>query len=225
MRKLYFVILLAIISSQVDAQAFLKFKYTNYSPLAVVDTNQILTINDSVYNSSHTTSFSGTIFYGANLNGLPFPISDSTFISTLTPLDTGGTPFTGQPALFHLPLDSPAFVNGSNGVIIWPLDRAHNVLGDTVHLIINISYLAGIEEAPLGKIYIIQRNGSLNIQFGDAQNIVQQVSLYNIEGQRIFTGSTDQSRNIPTAGWSSGIYFCEIKTYKGETRTIKFVLQ
>lgn len=226
MRKVYFLILLAILSSQAGAQGFLKFKYNSYGPIPVVDTNQIFTISDSIYNTNHSTISNDSIFYSANVNGILFPAFDFTAITPANPLDSGGSPTTGQPAFFHLPLDSPAFVNGSNGVIIWPINRADNTsIGDTVHVVMNISYLAGLEEAPLAKMYIIQRNGSLNIRFGDAQNIVQQVSLYDIGGRLIYEGSTEESQNIPTANWSPGIYFCEIKTYKGETRTIKFVLQ
>jgi hypothetical protein len=71
-------------------------------------------------------------------------------------------------------------------------------------------------------MYIFQLSGRLNIVFGDAENLVQQVRIYDIIGQSVYSGTPDRSKNIPTEGWNKGIYLCEISTFGGERRTFKF---
>lgn len=83
----------------------------------------------------------------------------------------------------------------------------------------------GLKDSPLSKIYIFWTNNRLNIRFGDAENSIQQVRIYNILGQGIYSGSAPDSKYISTPGWAAGIYFCQITTFNNETRTIKFRLE
>ncbi|MFK5004551.1 T9SS type A sorting domain-containing protein, partial [Klebsiella pneumoniae] len=59
------------------------------------------------------------------------------------------------------------------------------------------------------------------INFGDAENLVKQVRLYDALGKEIYSDDADRSREIPTGQWQSGIYFCEVTTISGQRKVIK----
>jgi hypothetical protein len=220
MKKIYLLIILVCAAFYTQAQTSI-IRFTKLLDSLSVNQTVQPTYTDSVYNVS-STPIVNTLFFDARVNDSLLLNADSINFSAGAPLDTFGSPAA---FFFTVPTHIPALVSGPNLIVVWPI-RNGNVIGplDSLKLKVNLTLL-GLEEKPLAKMYITQRTGSLNVQFGDDQNIVQQVSLYDLNGQRIFSGSADQSKSIPTGGWSSGIYFCEIKTYKGETRTIKFVLQ
>jgi hypothetical protein len=222
MRKVYFLILISFMSFQVGAQtATLRFVSTQYNlgSVSVDSVQQVKSFADSIYNTG--SPYTGYVRFNAKINGGASFLLDSVFFALI---DSGGSPNTALNLPINVPLGNPAFVSGPNGVVIWPIYNGH-AGPDSIHISINITHLAGIEEAPLFKIYLMQHGGVLNVEFGDNQDLVKQVSFYDVSGRQIVSGSADQSHIILTGGWSTGIYFCEITTYKGERRTIRFLLQ
>jgi hypothetical protein len=236
MRKLYLFVVATVFCLHAGAQtADIRFTITS-DTVTVTNTDSGFIINDDIYNVG-LQQYQGVVGYGARMytavgdtilnNGNAI---DSTILSTA--LDTGGV--ANVAVAIHIPVrGNPYFAVGPPiGVIIWPLYTApngnqHVAVGpnDSLRVTVTVLPALGIEESSLTRMYLIQHSGSLNIQFGDYRDLIQQVSLYNIEGQLMYTGSAEHSQNIPTGNWSEGIYFCQITTYKGEKRTIKFVLQ
>ncbi|MCW3126948.1 MAG: hypothetical protein JWO03_2606 [Bacteroidetes bacterium] len=226
MRKLYLLIIVAFLSMQAGAQSFLHFTQTSFNLGTLTDTNQLYSLPpDTLYNTSSQT-ITDTVYLGANVNSDTLGVIGFIPFSLASPLDTNGTPSSKKAFFTTLPFNNPSFVSGPNGVVIWPIYiGGHAGTQDSIHISVTLTPVAGLDEAPLAKMYLVQRAGTLSIYFGDFQNIVQQVSLYDLNGQRLFSGSTNDSQSIPVMGWSEGVYFCEITTYRGERRTIKFVLQ
>ena len=148
---------------------------------------------------------------------------------TISPFDTIAP---GQRKILNFTINNdtaPPFIIGPNTIVIWPVyynggSPAHIGPNDSI-IIHTYYYPLGIGDAPLAKMYIYQVPGHLNVNFGDAENIVQQVRIFDILGQEMYMNSPDRSKNINTAGWPSGIYLCEISTFNGEKRTFKFKLE
>jgi hypothetical protein len=145
--------------------------------------------------------------------------------TALLSLDSLGSRATAKALHIHIPYSNPVFIGGPTGVVIWPVYLG-GAAGpyDSIKVIVNWQSV-GLEEAPLAKMYLIQRAGYLSLYFRDYEKLIKQVSLYDITGRMVFSGTSYDSKNIPTSDWTTGIYFCELTTYQGERRTIKFVLQ
>lgn len=223
LRRLYLLVAISALSFCAKAQSQLVFfrdslVFTNVS----IDTvGQTLTAVDSLRNLGGG-AFTGTVYFNGSINGGTPRLLDSAVISTA--LDTA--PGIYKLISISLPTGdtSAHFVVGPNGVIIWPSYHAQP-FADTLHIHVDISRTLGIDEAPLAKMYIIQAIGTINVQFGDARDIVKQVSFYDLSGRMIYSGTAEQAHRVAVAGWSTGIYLCQIETYRGERRTIKFMLQ
>ena len=217
MRKLYLLILIAILSLQVEAQSFVKLTRTQF-PNFTKHYGDTILLSDSLYSTSGA-GYTGTIRFYSRINQtIHADFDTASFI-----LDTSSSVKTAYTIV--LPVTPANFVNGPNGVIIWPLYAGGSAgPNDTIRFTAYVSPL-GLDEAPLARLYVWQGNNYLNVNFGDYQNLIQQVRLYNVDGQLLYNDAPEPSQRISTSGWSSGVYFCEITTYQGERRTIKFVLQ
>jgi hypothetical protein len=229
MRKISILISLIVASLFTYAQDTLHFTNNNY-PEPPTPQGDTITISDTLYNSGPSTFFGPITFNSAVNDSL---ISDSTIIyatpaNSFTSSDSF-VPNQNYPVAFHIVNNGSLFVVGLNGVVIWPV-YSNNFSGhkpgyvgpnDSVR-ITTYYYPLGIASSPLAKMYIYETPAQLNINFGDAENIVQQVRIYNIIGQGVYSGSADRSKDIPTAGWVSGVYLCEITTLSGDKRTFKF---
>lgn len=225
MPKCKLLVLFIILSGGLFAQDSLFFTRSVYNiPRLDTFSNNTFSITDSIY-SLRSGGFIGNINFAARVNGTL--VSYPQFISdTIAPNDTIG--INPQPLLFRFTNDTaPPFVIGTNAVVIWPIiaGGAHPTPSfDSIY--INTHYYPlDIKESPLAHMFIFQMGGHLNIVFGDAENVVQQVRIYDLLGQGIYADSPDRSRDIPTQGWNKGIYLCEITTFSGERRTFKFKLE
>ena len=225
MRNLFLLFVAVCLAFQSQAQSFLKLTDTLYFVNATpTDTSSIL---DSIYNTS-ATPFTGLVKFQAKatVGGLDSSLGQIDSVSfAADTLNALGTPATAKALHIHIPYSNPVFIGGPTGVVIWPV-YIGGAAGpyDSIKVVVTMPTV-GLEEAPLAKMYLLQFAGSLSIRFGDYENLIKQVSLYDVTGRMVFSGTSQNSKNIPTSGWTTGIYFCELTTYHGERRTIKFVLQ
>jgi hypothetical protein len=228
MRKISILLLFIGITLGSYAQDTLHFVTNNFSLNIDTTANTAITIQNGLYFTGRDSAFSSIITFKARV--------DTTIIDTprfLSPIyDTTNIFSRGVSKVLTFTIKndtSPPFTIGNNTIVVWPVYHMGNNLGyigpnDSIHISANYIPL-GIADAPLAKMYIYQIPGHLNIVFGDAQNIVQQVRIVNVLGQSIYTGAPDRSKNILTAGWNQGIYLCEVSTYQGEKRTFKFRIE
>ena len=235
MRKIKILVFsLLLLSFGSKAQDSLFFSRTVYS-VTFVDTTTSFTIFDTITNLGSVPFTGASVQFAAKVNnniGLIFSSPRLTYDS-IAPSDTlfpGGANY--KALSFTVNSDTaPPFVVGTNAVVIWPIITVNGTnipINPADSIYINVTYdtvATGIAGTALIKMYIFQTPGHLNVNFGDAENLVQQVRIVDMLGQSMYTGSAERSRNIPTAGWITGIYLCEITTYTGEKRTIKFRLE
>jgi hypothetical protein len=222
MRQLYFLFASILLTLSAQAQQpvlrFTQTQFVHYS----TSFGDSLVIEDNIYNST-IHPFTGTVFTGARVDSTPltFPYIDSTLLTNAS-LDTQGISLPFQVVLH---INTPLFQVGPNVVVIWPIyNGGHAGPNDSIHLVINIAPL-GIEENSLARMYLYHEGGYLNLNFGEAQNLIKQVRLLDVLGKEIFANTADNARHIFTADWQHGLYFCEITTHQGERRVIKLVLQ
>jgi hypothetical protein len=235
MRKIkilvFFVLLLSFGSR---AQDSLFFSNTFYS-VTFVDTTLSFTIYDTISNLGSVPFTGASVKFAAKVNNNVALIFSSPRLvyDSIAPSDTlypGGGNYKALSYTVNSDT-APPFVVGTNAVVIWPIITINGTnipINPADSIFINVTYdtlATGIAGTSLVKMYIFQTPGRLNINFGDAENLVQQVSIYDILGQGMYAGSADKSKNIPTTGWTTGVYLCEITTYSGEKRTIKFRLE
>ncbi|MBS1684078.1 MAG: T9SS type A sorting domain-containing protein [Bacteroidetes bacterium] len=223
MRKLLLLLIGSTLCFFAEAQSFLKFTQTQFN-ISTVDTSTA-PINDSIYNTD-TVPFRGQVFFEARIDTAQTSIrTDSVDFSAL-PLDSNGTPATARSIFIHVPYNNPLLIGGPTGVVIWPLYLGgHAGPGDSIYLTVTVRVVTGLEDAAIARVYLTQSGDMLDVHFGDYQENVKQVSFYNIEGRQMYDGTATQAQHIPVAPWSRGLYFCEIQTFRGERRTIKFILQ
>ena len=229
MRKINLLLFLILVTLSSYAQDSLRFTKTSYS-VSFADTSRHFTIIDSIYNSGSTFITGDSVTVGASLNGLPH--TDTSLQNAPPSVLPTDTLFPGivNYKLVTVTVDSaPAYQVGPNTIVIWPIVHHNGVpvpaVTDSIYVNVTYSRITGIAGIALLRMYIFQTQGHLNVNFGDAENLVQQVRIYDILGQGIYTGAPDRSKNIPTTGWNKGIYLCEITTLSGEKRTIKFRLE
>lgn len=225
-RRLYLLLFVSAIAICAHSQSQLIFvtDTISFSSVSIDSNTQVLTVTDTFRNAGGG-SFAGTVYLNGRLNGgAAFPI-DSIYFNNL---DT--VPGHNDSLIrFNIPVgqtSGPAhFVGGPNTLVIWPI-YSQQPFTDSLYINIYVTRITlGIEEPKLVNMYLVQSGGMLNVQFAQAQDIVKQVSIYDLGGRQLYTGTEDQSHHIPVAGWTAGIYLCEVQTYQGERRTIKFVLQ
>ncbi len=222
-RRLYLILLVSVLAFGAHAQSQLIFVHDtlSYTNVSIDSATQVLTVSDTVKNQGGPT-FTGTVYVNGRINGGPAARFDSIIINGL---DTAPASYILPSINIPIGQGAASFVSGPNGVVIWPIYQ-QQPFADSVYISIYvIRNWAGIAEAPMGSMYLIQTGGVLNVQFGDAQNIVKQVSFYDLSGRLMYSGSEEQAHHIATSGWSAGIYLCEIATWQGQRCTIKFVLQ
>jgi hypothetical protein len=176
---------------------------------------------DTVYNIG-STPFVGPLWLYTQIDAVNSS-SDSIYLlvnnDTLYPGRGNGRVFSH---IFHI--TSPLYRVGPSTIVIWPLYNGNpagsvDSIGFTVY-----TWPLGIDENPLARAFLYQSNGSLLINFGDAENLVKQVRIYDILGKEIYADAADRSHRIPTAQWQSGIYLCEITTTTGQRKVIKINL-
>ena len=229
MRKINLLLVLILITAASYAQDSLRFVNTFYN-VSFIDTSRQFSIDDTLYNAGSSLITGDSIIYGASLNGAT--LNDTSLNHPSNVVIPSDTLFPGLAnyKVVHLVVDSsPAYQIGPNTIVIWPIIHRSGFpipfYSDSIYINVTYSRVTGIAGTSLLHMYIFQTPGHLNVNFGDAENLVQQVRIYDILGQGIYGGSPDRSKNIPTAGWNKGIYLCEITTLSGEKRTIKFKLE
>jgi hypothetical protein len=231
MQKINVLLFALLVSSGLYAQDSLFFIRNSYT-ISRLDTfsNQTFSIVDSLYSLNLNNITGVQINFSARVNSTL--VSAPQFTSdSIIPTDTiygGGNVYRSLKFTF-ISDTTPPFEVGPNGVVIWPIISINSTqyptpTSDSIR-INTYYYPLGIEESSLAKMYLFETPGLLNIVFGDAENIVQQVRIYDVLGQGVYVGSPDQSRNIPTAGWNAGIYLCEVSTATGDRRTFKFKVE
>lgn len=230
MRKIKILVLFVLVLSFGSrAQDSLFFSRTVY---AIPESIPSFGFNDTITNLG-TVPFTGyTVIFTARVN------NDTTLLTyprltydSILPSDSL-LPGNSKELTFNLNNDTaPPFVVGTNAVVIWPIITINSTnipINPADSIFINVTYdtlATGIAGTSLVKMYIFQTPGHLNVNFGDAENLVQQVRIVDVLGQGLYSGPADKSKNIPTTGWITGVYLCEITTYSGEKRTIKFRLE
>jgi hypothetical protein len=186
------------------------------------------TVTDTLYNEG-ASPFIGTVTLSARVDTVPLTPAQFSADSLSTADTLESFPAAGSYKVLHITVIGdtlPPFIVGPNTIVIWPIISVNNVRvpinpADSIY-IYTYYYPLAIKESPLARMYIFETSDMLHVNFGDAENIVQQVRIYNTMGQSMYAGSPDWSANIATSGWSVGIYFCEITTESGEKRTFKF---
>ena len=219
MRKLSLILIILLFTISLQAQNVnLSFVNTQFSTYTT-HFGDSLTLFDSIRNTNTLNSFHGTVTLGAKVNNTPltYPEVDSVLLSNTT-LDSSGSL---MPCAIHLFFHNPLYQVGPNVVVIWPIyNGGHAGPNDSIRITIMIIPL-GIAESPLSKIYLYQGGDLLHLAFGDAQNLVQRVRIYDILGKTVYNDNPDNAKNIPTNGWQQGIYICEITSTNGERKTLR----
>ena len=210
MRKVNVFLLFIVISLGSYAQDSLRFTSTSFTLTSSLSHNFV--IYDSLYVGG-PTPISDTITYGVRVNSSAI---GGSFFNDSTPIPPTDTIYPGlsnfKVVTISITDSAPQFVIGPNTIVIWPIIRNNGPIPfayiDSIYVYATKDTInTGIEGQSLIKMFIFQTPGHLNVNFGDAQNLVQQVRIYDILGQGIYAGSPDQSRNIPTAGWNTGNAF------------------
>jgi hypothetical protein len=231
MRRIYIFLFFILISICSQAQNFLVFDTSTYNIGVINSLTGSINISDSIYDNDTSYIYYGNISFGARVNS---HIADnSQFNYHINTTDNLFKFIPGQryPVSFTIHDSTPpagGFIMGPNTIVIWPVyHRGGSPFGPVDSIYIHATYdtLTGLAGTSLLKMFVFQTTGRLNINFGDAENLVQQVRIFDVLGKSIYAGPPDQSKNIPTAGWNTGIYLCEILTFTGEKRTIKFRME
>ena len=229
MRYLYLTLIALFLGFSAQSQSLLHFTTTQYS--AVSDTiGNSITLSDSIYNSSHDTIVPGPIYLYSRIGSTIYTDSTAPFIDTpvisVAQVDTGGSPFVSTVGFsITIHFTQPYFEVGPPiGIVIWPVyNDGQAGPNDSLRLSVQLYYPLGISESPLSRAYVYQIGDRLDINFGDAENLVQQVRIYDVEGRMMYSGSAQASQSIPANGWQRGVYFCELTTYAGERKTFKVI--
>ncbi len=223
MRKLILLLIGSALCFFAEAQSFLKFTQTQYN-INTVDTSTTPLV-DSIYNTD-TVPYGHQVFFSARIDTAQSSIVTDSVDFSSVPLDSMGSPATARAIYIHVPYNNPLLIGGPTGVVIWPLyTGGHAGPGDSIYLTATVRVVTGLSDAPMARVYLTQRGGMLNVNFGDYQENVKQVSFYNIEGRSMFSGDAAQAQHIPVGAWTPGLYFCEMQNYRGDRRVIKFILQ
>jgi hypothetical protein len=224
MRYLSLILIALLLTVSSYAQS-LHFTTTSYpEDTFLLHAPDTLTLTNSIYNSSGTP-FTGTVSVHALVRDSVDLSSaiDTPFLQSAT-IDSGGTPV---PCTIQIHTSNPLFEIGPNVVVIWPVYQGGAAgPNDSIHLIVYIdtTYIDGINGSALLKTYVYQTGNYLHISFGEAQNLIQQVRIYDVDGQLMYDNTPAMSQSIYAAGWQKGIYLCEISTQAGERRVFKVVV-
>ena len=217
-KRILFILFIAL--SHLGAAQTLRFTPPQLSSTSVHFGDTIV-MRDTIYNAG-STPFLGPLWLYTHIdtvNSYPDSIYLLVNNDTLYPGRGNGRAFSH---IFHI--TSPLYVRGTNVVVIWPVYNGNpSGSGDSIGFTV-YAWPLGIDENPLARAYLYQSNGSLLINFSDAENLVKQVRIYDILGKEIYADTAERSHSIPTAQWQSGIYLCEITTTSGQRKVIKINL-
>lgn len=219
MYKLSNLLIALLFVSSLQAQIpHLVFSQTQFGTLTRHLGDSIV-IQDSMYNTSTTQIYHGSVILGARVNSniLPYNAIDSILFLNTTFDSLGGI----KPCAIVLHIQNINFQVGPSAIVIWPIYNGGNAgPADSIRLTVLVVPL-GIEESPLSKMYLFRGPNILNIGFGDAQKWIQQVRIYDMLGKTIYNDSAENSKHITTTGWQPGIYICELLSTQGERKTLR----
>ena len=144
-------------------------------------------------------------------------------------------PYTGPPTVHMNPGDSirlniaivvtqADFIVGPTGVVIWPIARNQIiVVHDSIAAAFNITQTAGINDLSSieNQFKSILLNGELHVTSSANPDLLQEVNLYNVTGQQLFTSHESLPMNIPVENYPAGVYLLQFRLQGGSQITKK----
>jgi len=138
-------------------------------------------------------------------------------------------PYPGPPTVHMNPGDSirlniaivvtsADFIVGPTGVVIWPI--AHNqviTVHDSISASFNITQTTGINDlkSDENQFQSIFLNGALHVTTSANTDLLQEVNLYTVTGQKLFTSHASLPMNIPVEQYPAGIYLLQFRLQSG----------
>jgi hypothetical protein len=204
------------------AQASLGFVNVQPTPPNVA-INDTLKFGATIYNYGNVP-FNDSIVFGLLHNG------SNIANPTIFPRPYPGPPTVHMNQGDSIRLDiaivvtSTDFVVGPTGVVIWPI--AHNqviTVHDSISTSFNITQATGINDlkSDENQFQSIFLNGALRVTTPLSNDLLQEVNLYSVTGQLLFTSHESLPINIPVENYPAGVYLLQFRLQGGEQITRK----
>ena len=166
-----------------------------------IDLGRTVTINALITNYD-SIEFVGTLDFGLRntqqqLSGTDLfnkpPFSGNTIILN---------PGESVPAVFSVDIDAPYFIPGPDVVVVWPISTAP--IGDSIVINLNINGATGVTSANQLKLNYLVLSDKIVWTNTSIENPIEQVRIYNLVGQTIYSTSGD-SNEVPINQLNSGL--------------------
>lgn len=185
-----------------------------------IDLGRTVTINALISNYD-SSEFVGTLDFGLRNSQQQLSATDlfnkPPFSGNTIMLNPGET----VPAVFSIDVDAPYFIPGPDVVVVWPISTAP--IGDSIVINLNINGATGIANTNQVKLSYLVLRDKIVWTNTETKNPIEQVRIYNLIGQTIYSTSGD-SNEVPINQLNSGLYICEIRS-ADKRSVIKFYKQ
>ena len=185
-----------------------------------IDLGRTVTINALISNYD-SSEFVGTLDFGLRNSQQQLSSTDlfnkPPFSGNTIMLNPGET----VPAVFSIDVDAPYFIPGPDVVVVWPISTAP--IGDSIVINLNINGATGIANTNQVKLSYLVLRDKIVWTNTETKNPIEQVRIYNLVGQTIYSTSGD-SNEVPINQLNSGLYICEIRS-ADKRSVIKFYKQ
>ena len=194
--------------------------YTVENNQGNIDLGRTVTINALISNYD-SSEFVGTLDFGLRNSQQQLSATDlfnkPPFSGNTIMLNPGET----VPAVFSIDVDAPYFIPGPDVVVVWPISTAP--IGDSIVINLNINGATGIANTNQVKLSYLVLRDKIVWTNTETKNPIEQVRIYNLVGQTIYSTSGD-SNEVPINQLNSGLYICEIRS-ADKRSVIKFYKQ
>lgn len=185
-----------------------------------IDLGRTVTINALISNYD-SSEFVGILDFGLRNSQQQLSATDlfnkPPFSGNTIMLNPGET----VPAVFSIDVDAPYFIPGPDVVVVWPISTAP--IGDSIVINLNINGATGIANTNQLKLSYLVLRDKIVWTNTETKNPIEQVRIYNLVGQTIYSTSGD-SNEVPINQLNSGLYICEIRS-ADKRSVIKFYKQ
>lgn len=185
-----------------------------------IDLGRTVTINALISNYD-SSEFVGILDFGLRNSQQQLSATDlfnkPPFSGNTIMLNPGET----VPAVFSIDVDAPYFIPGPDVVVVWPISTAP--IGDSIVINLNINGATGIANTNQLKLSYLVLRDKIVWTNTETKNPIEQVRIYNLIGQTIYSTSGD-SNEVPINQLNSGLYICEIRS-ADKRSVIKFYKQ
>lgn len=124
------------------------------------------------------------------------------------------------PAIFSIDIDPQYFAPGPDVVVVWPI--CSQPIADSVVIDIYIETPSAIASGPNDLFSWILLNDHIFLKNLAPDINVQQVRLFNLLGQQIYTYRSQFITEVQLPATSKGVYLCEFITSDNRRQVIRF---